>query len=837
MTGFTIKKIKTNLRLFVGVTIFAVITLSLWDIYSGRRDALTLAERQSADYARVLAEHTESAFAETSGMLREIVHEITLKRNITDIDPHALYQELQRQRESTPQVGALFLVNKNGDMFTNTQENFPPRIISVADRDYFKNYRHHPDAGLTIGKPVMSRLVNRWRFNLMRPLNKPGQPFNGLIAAAFEVDYYKRFLSQASIGPRGRILLLRKDGTPLVVQPYSENVYQADFKNSRLFQDALLQKESGTYYVDQSSLDSSRRIISYSRLSRFPIVAIVSLHEDDVLKPWVRRTIIQSSLTFGLCLLILVLTRAMLRHLDTLETMQTELDERSSLLAASVQEQRIILSNVSVGIGLIKNRVIQWTNAFHDTMFGYEPGQTKGMNTRSFYADEEDFLRIGKAYKELAGGGMYSVEVTLRRADGSLFPCFLAGQAIDPEKPDAGSIWVIQDISEIKRGEAERLSLLEQVQHARHLENIGTLAGGVAHDFNNLLMVIQGAVDLSKMKSPPQSPAQPYLEKISQATQRAADLCHKMLLYSGHGMYRFVKMHLTTLLAPVYDQFRASLGSSGITLTLQIPENLPQVKADPGQFRQAVTSVLNNAVEAIGARHGAIAITGYRDNAGSETRVVLEISDSGCGMDEETLRRVFDPFFSTKFTGRGLDMPAVSGIVKALNGTIDIQSHPGKGTVVKFVLPACAEEGIPLTIIGTSEKNEPSGRPTILFVDDDEMLREMTGNLLEALGYAVISTGSGREALRLYAAQEHAIDLLLLDMVMPEMDGTEILNELRRRGSRVPVLLSSDYSRDDFPAKLTDEDGLVIFIQKPYTVENLKNSLDKVLVPVTNRPS
>lgn len=838
MTLFTIQKIKKKLRLFVSITLIAVITLSVWDIYSGRNEALTLAERQSADYARILAEHTESAFAETSGMLREIVYDLTHGRHNKNIDPLALYQELQRQRESTPQVGALFLVNRNGEMFTNTQEPFPSRIISVADRDYFQYYLNHPQADLTIGNPVMSRLVKRWRFNLMRPLNKPGQPFNGLIAAAFEVDYYQRFLSQSSIGPRGRILLLRNDGTPLVVQPYSDNVYQTDFKKIKLFQDVLKQKDSGTYHIDKSTLDNSCRIVSYSRLSRFPIVAVVSLHEGDILKPWVKRSAIQSLLAFGLCLIIIILTYAMLRHLNKLQDMQIELDERTSLLAASVQEQRIILNNVSVGIGFIKNRTIQWSNAIHDVMFGYEPGQTKGMNTSGFYADVEECRRIGiDGYGELSGGGMFSAEVTMKRRDGSLFPCFLGGQAINPEKPDDGSIWVIQDVSEIKRGEAERLTLLEQVQHARYLENIGTLAGGVAHDFNNLLMVIQRAVDLSRMKLPPQSPVQAYLEKIVAATQRAADLCHKMLLYSGHGMYRFVKMHMKTLLAPVYDQARASLGSSGVVITMDIPDDLPLIKADPGQFRQAVTSVVNNAVEAIGSQNGTVAITAYCEGSGAGTRVVLEISDTGCGMDEDTLRRVFDPFFSTKFTGRGLDMAAVSGVVKALKGTVDIQSQPGKGTVVRFILPASIEEVMPATLDDMPKKLESAGRPTILFVDDDDMLRDMTGNLLEALGYSVITAGSGREALRIYAAQGQSIDLLLLDMTMAEMDGTEVLSELRQRGSRVPALLSSSYNRDDFPAKVMDEDGVVIFIQKPYTVENLKSALDRVLVPVSNRPS
>jgi len=416
----------------------------------------------------------------------------------------------------------------------------------------------------------------------------------------------------------------------------------------------------------------------------------------------------------------------------------------------------------------------------------------------------------------------------MKRADGTLFPCLLAGQAIDSEKPGDGSIWVIQDISDIKKAEEERLSLLEQVQHARHLENLGALAGGIAHDFNNLLMVIQGAADLSRMKLDPKSPVQPYLARISQAIQNAAELCQKMLAYSGKGLYLLERISLKSLIEPVHEQVKASLGGQRISLILAVPDDLPLIKADPNQLRQAITSVINNAVEAIDNQRGSITISGYCEVAAAGKNVVLEISDTGCGMNEDTLRRVFDPFFSTKFTGRGLDMSAVSGVIKALKGTIGIQSQQEKGTTVRFVIPACADEMMPDAIVDNPEHRGTNGVFTVLFVDDEELLREMAGNLLEALGYSVILAGSGREALRIYAERGHSIDLLLLDMTMPEMDGAEVLHELRQRGSKVPVLLSSGYSREDVSSKIA-EDEQTFFIQKPYTLESLKHALDEIM--------
>jgi CheY-like chemotaxis protein len=301
-----------------------------------------------------------------------------------------------------------------------------------------------------------------------------------------------------------------------------------------------------------------------------------------------------------------------------------------------------------------------------------------------------------------------------------------------------------------------------------------------------------------------------------------------MLAYSGKGMYLLEKIHLKTIIDPALDQVRDFLGGTGVLLVSNIQDDLPQIKADANQLRQAVTSVLNNAVEAIGNQQGTVTVSGYCEATVVGKNVILEVADTGCGMDEDTLLRVFDPFFSTKFTGRGLDMSAVSGVVKALNGAIDIQSHQGTGTIVKFIIPACADEIIQVAAADNLKSHDSDGgRPTVLFVDDDELLRDMACNLLEVLGYAVVTADSGREALRIYAGGTYSIDLLMLDMTMPEMDGVEVLQELRRSGSKVPVLLSSGYSRENVSSKIA-EDELTMFIQKPYTIDGLKSALEEV---------
>jgi len=250
------------------------------------------------------------------------------------------------------------------------------------------------------------------------------------------------------------------------------------------------------------------------------------------------------------------------------------------------------------------------------------------------------------------------------------------------------SILVIAtDITERKKAEEERRRLEAQVQHAQRLESLGVLAGGIAHDFNNLLTGILGSASLAAMKLPPDSPAAEQLSRVLAAAEKAAELTNKMLAYAGKGQFLLVPSDLNQIIQDVLPLVRTSLGKRA-SIQLVLAPNLPAIEADGNQLQQVVVNLLTNAAEAL-AREIVVrtgAMTGGDLSPGP--CVFLELKDDGTGMDQETRMRIFDPFFSTKFTGRGLGLSAVAGIVTGHGGKIRVESAPQRGTTFTVLFPA-----------------------------------------------------------------------------------------------------------------------------------------------------
>ena len=413
-----------------------------------------------------------------------------------------------------------------------------------------------------------------------------------------------------------------------------------------------------------------------------------------------------------------------------------------------------------------------------------------------------------------------------------------------------------KEVTERKQAEEERLSLERQVQHAQKLESLGVLAGGIAHDFNNLLMAILGNADLALGELSPMSPARDNLQEIEKASRRAAGLAKQMLAYSGKGRFVVEPIELGELVKEMAHLLEVSI-SKKVVLKYNFAENLPPFDGDVTQIRQVVMNLITNASEAIGDKSGAIALStgamdcdrAYLDGVNEVLRAGLdeplpegvytyvEVADTGCGMDAETIQKIFDPFFTTKFTGRGLGMSAVLGIVRGHQGAIKIYSEVGKGTTFKLLFPASEppeeERELAQAKQGTSEDVPvPGFSGTILLVDDEETVRVVSKQMLERMGFTVLTAPDGREALKVFREHAGEIVCVLLDLTMPHMDGDEAFREMRRLHPGVTVILCSGYNEQDatqrFPGK-----GLAGFIQKPYTLAALEEKLREVL-PATD---
>lgn len=410
----------------------------------------------------------------------------------------------------------------------------------------------------------------------------------------------------------------------------------------------------------------------------------------------------------------------------------------------------------------------------------------------------------------------------------------------DLDETIIGVLGTYEDITEEKRAAEREQKLQADVQHAQKLESLGVLAGGIAHDFNNILTGILGQADLVLDDLPPVSPVRAKVEAIQSAATSASELCRQMLAYSGKGRFVVAPLDLSEVVREMREMLEAVV-SKKVSLQFDLASGLPATNADGTQLQQIILNLVVNASEAIDKGTGIVGVkTGYLECDAEYIRttlaghdlapggyVTLTVTDTGCGMDPETMERIFEPFFTSKFTGRGLGLSAVLGIVRGHKGAIKTSSEPGKGTTMKLLLPACH---LPSESLSLSENTSPKwrGKGTVLVVDDEPIVREVAQALLERAGLEVMTAEDGLEALAIFKERAQEIDCVILDLTMPHLDGEETFLELRRIRSDVPVILASGYNKEDVTDRFAGT-GLAGFIQKPFRLETLTEKVRAIL--------
>ncbi len=464
---------------------------------------------------------------------------------------------------------------------------------------------------------------------------------------------------------------------------------------------------------------------------------------------------------------------------------------------------------------------------------GYAAEEVLGRSVLDLLAPECRAEAFRMVQRKLSGEDTATrYESVLVSKSGARIPVEVSTRLIRENGVPAGVQGIARDITERKRAEAERLRLEAQIQHTQKLEGLGVLAGGIAHDFNNLLVGILGNAGLALTRLSDSAPARPFVEKIEATAQRAAELTNQMLAYAGKGTFEVRPVHLPTLAREMTQLLAASISKTAL-LRYDFEPDLPLIRGDIAQLHQVIMNLVTNASDAIGDRSGTITIrtgtvvlereqlveTYLHDDFEPGPYVCLEVADTGCGMDAETQKRMFDPFFSTKFAGRGLGLAAVLGIVRSHRGAIRIQSQPGAGTTFQVFFPAVprtvAVEGEAPPIDPDAEVRRWRGNGLVLIVDDEKRVRDVAKSILEHRGFQTLTAVDGREGVRLFAEYSDQIRLVLLDLTMPGLDGNAVLAEIRRMRADVPVILSSGYTKQDVVAEASEQDAFA-FIQKPY---------------------
>jgi nitrogen-specific signal transduction histidine kinase len=398
-----------------------------------------------------------------------------------------------------------------------------------------------------------------------------------------------------------------------------------------------------------------------------------------------------------------------------------------------------------------------------------------------------------------------------------------------------GTSVIARDITEAKRAQQEKHEFELQLLETQRLESLGVLAGGIAHDFNNLLVGILGNTSLALAQLPEESPLRETLERVERAAQRTAELTRQMLAYSGKGRYVVEAVDLVGVVKEMTELIETTI-SKKAELRFAFHEDTPAVEADVTQLRQVVLNLITNASDALADESGTITIaTGavdadrdyldqfeLADGLPAGRYAFLEISDTGFGMDEEIRGKIFDPFFTTKFTGRGLGLAAALGIVRGHGGAIKVYSEVGAGSSFKLLLPVAETHAA--TPGADAELDGWRGSGTVLVTDDEASVREVVESMLTGLGFDVVHAANGRQALEIFSEREHELSLVILDLMMPGLDGDEVLAELERLGTSVPIILSSGYNAQEVSQRFVGR-GVAAFLQKPYRYPELATAV------------
>ena len=479
----------------------------------------------------------------------------------------------------------------------------------------------------------------------------------------------------------------------------------------------------------------------------------------------------------------------------------------------------------------VDGTILSW-NPAAERLYGYAAEEAIGRNIlMTVPADEREATRA-RLSQLLDGGNALEVEGVRLRKDGTSFH---ASVTMSPTRDASGRT---TGISGIARDISEQKRLEEELRQAHKMEAIGALAGGVAHDFNNALMAIRGYSELIGNRIDENDPLRRDIDGIKFAADGAASLTRQLLAFGRRQVLQPQLLDLNAVVGDLSGVVRTALGAN-VELRLELDPTLGYVNADRGQLEQVVLNLALNARDAmegggtltISTRNVELDEEYAREHLVREAGeyVALEVSDTGVGLTDEVKERMFEPFFTTKDPGKGTGMglSTVYGIVNQSGGSIWPYSGPGGGTSMKIYLPRVAAPA-ELHEAAPVKPEPPRGCETILLVEDEDLVRSVARQMLERLGYSVLSVKSGSEALALARGTAARIDLVVTDVAMPEMSGLELADEVRRVRPETPTILMSGYAQDVLGGERVDRPGRR-FLQKPFTIDTLANCVRSLL--------
>ncbi len=534
-----------------------------------------------------------------------------------------------------------------------------------------------------------------------------------------------------------------------------------------------------------------------------------------------------------------ILQKGVNQMVSTIQTRNQKQHKAEEALRESEEKYRVITNSALDAIIEIDpdGKVTHW-NPATQKMFGYTKDEIMGKDVHDYLMPKKfrEQYEIGfeKFRKTGTGPAVGQVfELKAIHKDGHEFPIEIAVSPIEKQGQNWAST-IIRNITKRKQAEEEKARLEAQLQQSQKMEAIGTLAGGIAHDFNNLLMGIQGRASLMLMDTSTTHPHCEHLQEIEDYVKSAADLTKQLLGFARGGKYEVRSTDLNELIKNQNRMFGRT--KKEITIRGKYEKDLWVAEVDQGQVEQVLLNLYVNAWQSMPGggdlyiqTENIILDENYTMpfEVKPGKYVKISVTDTGVGMDEATRQRIFDPFFTTKEIGRstGLGLATVYGIIKNHEGFINVYSEKGEGATFNIYLPTSEKEVIEEKELA---KDVLKGTETVLLVDDENVIIYAVERFLKEMGYKTLIARSGKETVKIYKKNKDKIDVVILDMIMPEMGGGETYDRLKEINPDIKVLLSSGYSLNDRATKILER-GCNGFIQKPYRSRGLSQKIREIL--------
>lgn len=867
--------ISKNLALLVMLAVLPALVILLYSGLEQRRQTLEAAKSDVQLLAHAMAEVQKGITSST----RQTLSTLALMPQIQGMNARASSNLFQALIAQNPEYTGIALTDLNGDVIAS---NRPFAGVNLADRKHVREALAKKD--FAVGEYIVTKMGTRARsFAFAYPvLNKEGAP-KAVLTLALRLDRFAGFFDVSNLPPDSFVAVTDHQGVRLFYYPPKETNPVGKPIRARNW-DVARQAEGSNIFIQQGS-DGVRRIFAFEQVrlgsEDAPYIYVwAGIPEARILKPanavlirnlllmllvtgialaaaWVvgRKTVISPikslvATTLNFAGGSLGARNELAGKPNEFGTLATAFNDMADALARSQEILRKREAHLEEAQRIAHIGSWEWEAATDAPVWSKELCKILGLDPAKPAPPlaEQDSIYTPESMKKMRAavdvamqtGDPYEIELEGKRADGSPIWLLARGEVMRDEKGAfTGLRGTALDITDRKLAEQEREKLQAQLLQAQKVESVGRLAGGVAHDFNNMLSVILGYTELALATASPAEQLHAYLKEVEKAARRSADLTRQLLAFARKQTVAPEVLNLNDTLEAMLTMLRRLIGEN-IDLAWLPASRLWRVKMDPSQIDQVMINLCVNARDAI-TGVGRITIETKNVTVDKPDResfhdcvpgkyVMLTVTDTGYGMDQETLANIFEPFFTTKGLGKGtgLGLATVFGIIKQNHGFINVASEPGRETTFTIYLPALPEAAAGKTDDQRPDEALHSHGETVLLVEDDPAVMDLGRCMLERLGYNVLSANTPKEAIRLTREHPGEIHLLITDVIMPEMNGRDLAEQLLANCPNLKCLFMSGYTANVIAHHgVLDED--ILFLPKPFTARELALQVRKAL--------